>query len=479
MLTLAQLLAPTSVATWRALLLAALQGVGPATPGGLGGGGSPMGTGSLSLSGTPVAAYPGCVLKVSAAGELGTAQVQLSLDGGASYAAAVTVPANGVVTLGATGVTATFAPGPAGAGTSFQVGDTWSFALSISPLPVSSWQSGGLYRTLVEIEAQALAELSAAQAALAASGLTSTASGGWLDQLAANIYGLTRSQPAAATVSVLLTAAPGVGPYNVVAGALTVADGAGHRFVNTGALTIPLGGSVTGTFAAESTGAAYNVAPGTITALAGGLLAGVSCSNAVWASGGSDLETDDSLRARCQARWQTIGTGSTAAVYASWAKAASASVAKVRAVADSAVAGNVNVYIAGANGVVGAPVVSAVDAYVQPRIPLATTAVVQAAVSRGITVAGAVSYRSSEWSSSSAVLAAITDALNALINSLQIGDAGSGVKVVWSSVVAAIQGVRGVISVSTPTVNGGTSDVVLNLGEVATLASNACTATGV
>src|SRR5579883_3152332 len=95
-LTLAQLTQPMTFAQWLATILAGLQGLGVVVPSN-GSTGAPVGTGSVALSGTPtlpasLSSPASAILKVSSSGEPGTAQVQVSLDGGATYAAAVTVP---------------------------------------------------------------------------------------------------------------------------------------------------------------------------------------------------------------------------------------------------------------------------------------------------------------------------------------------------------------------------------------------------
>src|ERR1700730_10092681 len=118
-LTLAQLIAPPPLATWRTLLLGAMRGLGVVQPGGPAGGNTQQGTGNISLTGSPAAAYPSVVIKIVTAGKLGTGVFQYSLDGGTTYSGNVTIPSGAAYVLGATGVTVTFAAGPVGGGTSF------------------------------------------------------------------------------------------------------------------------------------------------------------------------------------------------------------------------------------------------------------------------------------------------------------------------------------------------------------------------
>jgi len=251
-LSFAQLSAPIGTDAWRTLILGSLQGLGIVSPSGTGGGSTALGTGSVTLSGTPAAAYPKTIIQITTAGEQGAAVFQYSLNAGISYTTGITIPASpGAYLIPTTGVTATFNSGPSGAGTSFAVGDTFSFALSVSPLSVTSWQSGGAFRTLTEILAQALADLSLLLSAIAAGGMTTSSTGAWLDLLAANLYLLTRNIATYSKGVVQLVVAAGSGPYTVPAGGMWFADAAGHRFNNTaaitaaGTLTIPVNATFT------------------------------------------------------------------------------------------------------------------------------------------------------------------------------------------------------------------------------------------
>src|SRR6266403_2177026 len=169
-LTLAQLIAPPPLATWRSQLLGAMQGLGIVQPGGTAGGSTQQGTGSISLTGSPTAAFPKVILKIVTAGELGTAIFQYSLDGGLTFSGNVTVPASATYPLSTTDVRITFITGPVSGGTSFSVGDTFTFALNVPGLGVSAWQPGGAMRTLLEIDAAALADFSTSQLLIAAAG---------------------------------------------------------------------------------------------------------------------------------------------------------------------------------------------------------------------------------------------------------------------------------------------------------------------
>ena len=290
-LSLSQLLTPLPLATWRDLLLGAEQGRGLVLPGGIAGGGAQIGTGTISLSGSPAAAYPKIVLKVVTAGELGTGVFQYSLDGGTNFSGNVTIPGGAAYVLGATGVTVTFAAGPVGGSTSFSVGDTFTFALNVPSLGVTSWQSGGALRTITEIDAAALADFSSSQLTITAAGflqawlnptslgLSAAPPDAWLDLLGQNFYGLTRTAAVVTQGLATLTAAAAAGPYTISPGTMFIADAAGHRYSNLTGGTLALGGTLQLTWVAETTGQAYNVANGALTNIVAGTLAGVTVNN--------------------------------------------------------------------------------------------------------------------------------------------------------------------------------------------------------
>lgn len=81
------------------------------------------GTGSMSVSGTPLDNYQVIVLIVDA-GNLNTATFQYSLDGGDTFSQKATVPSAGSYPIPGTGLTLTFT---AGTGTSFAAGDQFVF----------------------------------------------------------------------------------------------------------------------------------------------------------------------------------------------------------------------------------------------------------------------------------------------------------------------------------------------------------------
>jgi hypothetical protein len=505
-LTLAQLLPTQSVDTWRALLIGALQGLGIVIPGGTAAGSSQSGTGSLTLSGAPSGtAYPKVVVKIVTAGELGTGAFQYSLDGGTTFSGSVGIPASpGTYALGSTGVSITFVAGPIGGGTSFQLGDTFTFAISIPGLNTTFWGSGGAYRTLLELLAQALADFSTSQISIAASGflqawlnpsslgLTASPPSAWLDLIGTYFYNLTRSAAAATIGLATLTAAASAGPYTIAAGTMWFADAAGHRFSNANGGTLIAGGTLQLSWQAESPGAAYNLANSTPITIVAGALAGVTVANPNPGSGtwvttqGSDAESDLAYATRCQARWPSLAAPGTspAGQFTLWCLSAEAAaghsttITKTLVQADAALPGQVDIYLAGTSGAVGGAAVTDVTTYLAQRTGLTNSVVVAAASNAVMTVAGTVNYYAAK-TTLAAVQAAVAANLAAYINSLAIGPDGAGtVKVYYSEIIAAVGSAFGVRNYATPTLNAGTADVALTLGQVATL-TNSITFTAV
>ncbi len=458
-LSLEQLTTPKTADQVRQQLLDALQGRGIITKVG-------TGTGALALSGTPAAAASIAIL-VSTAGELGAMAFQVSMDGGLNYGTAVTSPASGTYDLAGTGVTLQFSAGPAGAGTSFVLGDRFTFALTTPSAATGAWQAGSVPRTLVDIDAMALADLTNLVAAIARGGLVTTepgvtgADGSWLDLVAGSVYALTRQPAVAAVVNVVLTDAGNAGPFTIVAGQLWVESTTGKRYTNAVGGTLAQGGTLTLAFQAESPGAAWNVGDNQITSLATSL-PGVTVNNpgpSSFTTSGVDTESDQALATRCIGRWSQLGTGSPAAAYDSWARTASAEVTKTKPAASGSVGGQVDLYLAGSSGGVSGAAVTAVSSYITPKQPLGSTLNAVSATPAATTVTATVFYYSAY---AATVQAACEAALSALVAALPIGGT-----LYLSAIIDALQSVKGVRNV---TVSAPVADVALTTAQVATLA---------
>lgn len=445
--------------------------------------------------------------------------------------------------------------------------------LRVRNFPTTDWNEGGVERTLVEMEADALADMIAgAVPTIAGSALVDFATGDWLRLLAKQWYGIDYN-PATRTVgAVTFACALGAGPQTFGAFDITVEAASGNGYTNTVGFTVPDGGSISvpvqSEFANDSTiGRNYIDGNGTITklrtvkpgisvsnaqpdfspvALVGystgtitpsrtnPLLAPTACRISVvvktagslggvvvdiyvddvltqanqtiavgpnnyrdiagknirltfdngfalpsfllgdtfslqspgsWiTSQGTNIESDEALRARCKARWPALSDSPTANVFELHARNASSQVTRVTATASEVVPGQVDIVIAGQAGPVSVGLVADVKSYVQARTPLTTRANVLSAIEEPISLLGLVYVENAKIE---AAQTAATAAVLAYINSVPIG----GV-VRYFDIIAVIMSVDGVIDVEGITVNGDTLNRFLTGPYVATFAED-------
>ena len=329
-------------------------------------------------------------------------------------------------------------------------------------LTVTDYNSGGVARTLLEVSADGLADLSQLAVTLAQSGYLEYAETDWLELLTDSQWDVQRNQATNAVGTVTLSCAAGFGPVTVVANTLLVGTSNGLRYNVTGAGQIPDGGSITLAIRAEGTGAAYNVAAGTITILHTPIL-GVTCTNpSNWlATAGVDTETDAALRQRARLRWAELGYGATADAYRYWALTARPEVTRVL-VLDNLPRGQgtVDVVIYGTGGL-GAGVVSDVDAYIQLRKPLTADVDVYQATMVNVTVTATIYV-------TNGFLDAAQTAVAAEINTLQT-EAEIGGYLYKSRVLEALFVRPYVVNVD---MTAPSADVDLGTVEVANLVTN-------
>ncbi len=262
--------------------------------------------------------------------------------------------------------------------------------------PTTSWHSGSVPRTLLEVEAETLSGVKAQVRDAAAGGFIDLAAGDWLTLLARGVFEVERDPGLLTQGTIRLTCSAAAGPYSIGVRSLWVSDALGRRYTNIAAGTLASGGTLDLTVEAEQVGSEYNVAIGAITilvlALPGVTVTNPDIGGGTWITqAGAGAEGDEALRARCRARWGTLGTGSTASAYEYWARAASAEVRRVTVREHDALGidtdGAVTVVLAGETGTVSAAAVSAVLAYIAERKPLCVDLYVAACsvISFGVT----------------------------------------------------------------------------------------------
>jgi uncharacterized phage protein gp47/JayE len=145
--------------------------------------------------------------------------------------------------------------------------------------------------------------------------IVDTADAEYLERWAA-VWGVTRKVAAAASGPVTFTGLAGL----VVPAATVLRRADGLEYLLAGDVTLT-GGSGTGTVSASTPGAASNAVAGQVLPFLSPV-AGVSSNTTVAAGGlvgGSDAESDDSLRARLLARIKSPAQGGSANDYVTWA----------------------------------------------------------------------------------------------------------------------------------------------------------------
>lgn len=375
-MTLEELIAPPDKELMRQRLFTLLQGIGFTRRAGF----SP---GQVTLTGTPIAEFV-TKIKVIAAGSIGTATIQYSVDDGVTYSATTTIPIAGTLSLGSTGLTMVFTDGPSGSGDSFRAADVFTIDVQRASFPVTSFQVGSTARTLIENDAAALAELWSLVYTLAQSSLILEADGEWTRLIAKQFYKLDYYPAVATQGYVKFTDTSGGGPYSIAENQVWVQTAGGKRFNTQAAFVIPASGTINVLVQAESPGALWNVGVGQINRVVTSL-PGVTVSNPVYASGdwitrsGSDDESNAALIARCQARWPDLSNGATAQQYDIWAREADSSVTRTRIAASTTQEGFVDIVLASASGGVSLAAIIAVGNYLTAKKPLTEGVSVQSA----------------------------------------------------------------------------------------------------
>lgn len=293
-------------------------------------------------------------------------------------------------------------------------------------LPTTAWQPGSVPRTLLKADATALADLHATQAAIAKGAFLDDASGAWLTLHAASRFQVTRVAATFNEGTVVVTVASGAGPHTIAAAGLLVSDGVRRwRSTNTSAVTVTSASPTSFTVRAEGSGSAYDVSNNTITTVISPALAGLSVNNpsSSWVTlSGADEESDASVRARCRARWSTLGRGANLDAYAYWATTCPDAETITRAkVVPGSGDGTLTIYVAQATAVPAGGQVAAVQAWVDRQKPVTDTVTVTAATAATVTVTGAVRFASATYDTTEAHTA-IENAVAAYITARSFGD---------------------------------------------------------
>jgi uncharacterized phage protein gp47/JayE len=248
---------------------------------------------------------------------------------------------------------------------------------------ITNLNVGGVFRTLLELSSQGVADLHGLLELVLPQGFARYATGAWLD-LHAQDVGLTR-HPATQTEGEVVFFRTGSSgnvaiPAGVIVRTLTSSQGEQLEYQVATETILPDGETEAAVpVQASTTGSRYNVAAGMIaelvTHVAG--VEGVRNDEDWITSEGTDQETDANLRQRHQERWPALASGATAAAYRSWAR-------EIAGVVDVGVddafprgEGTADVIITGTAGQPSAELVDEVQALIDDRKPLCSDILVR------------------------------------------------------------------------------------------------------
>lgn len=231
----------------------------------------------------------------------------------------------------------------------------------------SSWQSGSIQRTMIQLLARLHSDASNTTYAITAGRLNDLATGDWLSLKSSSDFDNERIAAVATQVNGKISDPLNVGPQTIVLGQLVATDQDGNTYRNVTAGTILLGGTLTLLFEAEVAGGAS--IPSSLelaTSLAGFVFElPVDAIQRV----GADAESDSRLRERNKTKWSTLAYAAPADAYVSWALAASAAV--TRAWVDDLNPrgpGTLDLYVAGPGGAVDPSVLVDVLDYIEGNV---------------------------------------------------------------------------------------------------------------
>lgn len=202
--------------------------------------------------------------------------------------------------------------------TSAQVRAKFVSMLQQLGVPADQWRTGGVASSILTIVSQTYASFTTILSDAVASGFLGTASGDWLTLVAFYGYNVIRSPATFATGALTLTNSAG-GSFSFAAGEVTVQDATTKATYSNvdpftlgpGSLSSPTIATVT--FQALTAGSASNANPGDISVLVTSMT-GVAVTNPD-SFVGSDVQSDASLKAACQAKLGSLSLSGPSGAY--------------------------------------------------------------------------------------------------------------------------------------------------------------------
>jgi hypothetical protein len=346
----------------------------------------------------------------------------------------------------------------------------------------SCWKSGSIVRTFITACSYAFSTLQEHTVAIAKMGFLSTSTGGWLRDKAYYDYGITALEQTAATGSVTITNAGGGVWNNLAPGDIIVANArTGKTYRNTSTVSILSGLPNARTYSidveATELGSGSNALPGEITEFET-VFNGCTVTNTASIEG-TDVESDDSIRMRCNEAASSISPNGPRDAYAAQARSV-ISGCRVRVVSDGA--GGVTMIIADSDGGATSSQVAAVQALVNTNaVPFGVGCTVVAGELYAANVAYELWIRASSGATISQIQTAVLAALADFAATVPIGGvqvlAGGGGYLYYDQVAAVIARAHPDILHATVTIGGGTSNLALSDNQVVYFGANYVTCT--
>jgi hypothetical protein len=193
----------------------------------------------------------------------------------------------------------------------------------------SSWQSGSIARTLVQVFARVYSDMTVSVAEVAKGGFNKTATGLWMDLVSESFYENERGGSNATRGFIRLTSLATAPTYTPAASDIIIADSEDAQdetqtYRNIAGFTINPGETIDVEFEAEKPGDAGNIANNTELFFWTPLV-GVTATNPPYLTGsswitefGADFETDDTLRQRNTGKLSTLAYSTTEGAYRYW-----------------------------------------------------------------------------------------------------------------------------------------------------------------
>src|SRR5690606_37117222 len=218
--------------------------------------------------------------------------------------------------------------------------------------PVNSWQDESAGRSFVETQSHLLAVQSQSVAQIALMVHLQTATGAFLDALAASHFGLTRN-PAVAAVFEVNFVNSGAATHNVTPATVLLRASNGQIFQSDATITVSAAATTKVQVVAQIAGSAGNVTAQTLELITP--LAGVVAEyDGAQVTSGADVESDPKLRERALAQWGALRVEKVDLGLVSLARGAAPGVHGVSIDSDNPRGpGTVDVYLSSTTGTIG------------------------------------------------------------------------------------------------------------------------------